>query len=260
MKKIMLIYPPGYNYLRGEDRCQGNITASTASSMRACNDLGYAAAILKKKDYSIFLRDYQAERYTEEILFNDINKFNPDMIVVSTTNATIIKDIELISKIKKERNKIIVVLKGAIFYDTDISILKKINLQNINFLLGGEIESSIGQIADYSLRNIGKVQEIPNIFYILPNGEINKTNFGYLDDDLDSIPFPAREYMENNLYIRPDTGEAMATIQVSRGCPGKCIYCLTPIISGEKVRFRSPKNILQELQECYKKFKIRNFF
>ena len=61
MKKA-LIYPPGGVYQRGEDRCQANIDTSTATSMRACNDLGYAAAILLKEKHEVIIRDYQTER------------------------------------------------------------------------------------------------------------------------------------------------------------------------------------------------------
>ena len=48
MHKIMLLYPSGEVYQRGEDRCQMNVSASVANSLRACNDLGYISAILKK--------------------------------------------------------------------------------------------------------------------------------------------------------------------------------------------------------------------
>ena len=60
-KKVALIYPPSKLYQRGEDRCQANIEDSSSSSMRACNDLGYAAAVLLDKGYEVFLRDYQTE-------------------------------------------------------------------------------------------------------------------------------------------------------------------------------------------------------
>jgi len=52
----------------------------------------------------------------------------------------------------------------------------------------------------------------------------------------------------------------MATIQASRGCASNCIYCLSPHLSGKKIRFRSPQNILDEMIVCYEKFKIKNFF
>ena len=43
--KVLLFYPPGKIYQRGEDRCQQAVDGSSAEAMRACNDLGYAAAL-----------------------------------------------------------------------------------------------------------------------------------------------------------------------------------------------------------------------
>ena len=51
-KKVMLIYPPSALYQRGEDRCQSNIEDSTSTSIRACNDLGYIAAVLKRNNFN----------------------------------------------------------------------------------------------------------------------------------------------------------------------------------------------------------------
>ncbi len=50
-KRVLLFYPPGALFQRGEDRCQQNIDDGSAQAMRACNDLGYAAAILLKGGY-----------------------------------------------------------------------------------------------------------------------------------------------------------------------------------------------------------------
>ena len=65
MKKIMLIYPPGEVYQRGEDRCQINVEASVSNALRACNDLGCIASILKD-EYDVFLKDYPAEKLSFE--------------------------------------------------------------------------------------------------------------------------------------------------------------------------------------------------
>ena len=54
---VMLIYPPGKLYQRGEDRCMMSIEDSISNSMHACNDLGYCAAVLEEKQYEIFLMD-----------------------------------------------------------------------------------------------------------------------------------------------------------------------------------------------------------
>ena len=78
--------------------------------------------------------------------------------------------------------------------------------------------------------------------------------------DLDKIPFPARDLIKNELYSRPDNGEPQATIQTSRGCPSQCIFCLSPIVSGTKLRERSVENIIAEIEECVDKYNIKNFF
>ena len=257
--KTMLIYPPGDLYQRGEDRCQGNIDKSSATSMRACNDLGYAASVLLQKGYKVFLKDYQTERLSLEDLLADVRKFEPDLLVLSVTNSTIYEDIAVVNGIMQTYPTVIT-LKGAIFFDIDAEMLDLFDLSNVDFLLGGEIELSIGKIADFALRNKGSWRDIPNIFYKETNGVFQKTAFGIWEQDLDSIPFPARLLMNNKLYTRPDTGEAMATIQTSRGCSASCIYCLSPQISGKKIRYRSPSNIMAELEECYYMHHIRNFF
>ncbi len=256
--KIALIYPPGDLYQRGEDRSQGNIKNSTATSMRACNDLGYAAAVLRDK-YDIFLKDFQTEKISVGLSIRMLAKENIDYLCISVTNATIFSDIEYVKEIKKVIPDVAVILKGAIFYDADFEMLDQLDLESVDFLSGGEIEFSIREILEHYSSD-GIYDKISNIFYKSSEGKWIKTRFHIWENDLDKVPFPARDLMNNALYIRPDTGEPMATIQTGRGCPSNCIYCLSPTISGRKVRKRSPLNVLEELKECYHKYHIKNFF
>lgn len=258
MGKLMLLYPPGKAYQRSEDRAQCNLDASAVATIHACNDLGYAAAVLKRRNYEVCLRDYQTEKATLEQVKNDILSFKPDIIALSTTNATILSDIDFLNWVK-EFYACEFIIKGAIFFDTPSDVLQTLQLDNVNYLIGGEIDTIIGELVDKILENKGSFEDIPGIFY-KQDGSFKKTCFKLWCDSLDEIPFPARELMKNELYPRPDTGEPMATIQVSRGCPSGCTYCLTPIISGNKLRKRSVDNIFAEIEECYYKHGIRNFF
>lgn len=258
MNRIMLIYPPGKAYQRSEDRAQCNIDDSAATSIHACNDLGYAAAILRNKGYEIFLRDYQTEKTELNEVDSDIRMFCPDLIFISITNATVLSDIEFVNHIYSF-HKCEFVLKGAIFFNTPDELLNTLKLNNINYLMGGEVDTVIGELADFILKKEGSIENIPGIIY-KSEQEYKKTAFDCWFQDLDSIPFPARDLMKNELYVRPDTGEPMATIAVSRGCPANCVYCLTPVISGKQVRKRSVENIFSEIEECYYKYGIKNFF
>ena len=258
-RKIGLIYPPGKMYQRGEDRCQGNIDDSSATAMRACNDLGYAAAVLLKRSYRVFLRDYQTEKSSMEEVLSDLARENLDVLCVSTTNATIFTDIGFIGEVKKCFSELTIILKGAIFYDPEMEMLEILDLSNVDFLIGGEIDFAIGGIVDELFGNC-RFDLINNILYKDAEGTWIKTQFHIWEEDLDQVPFPARFLMKNELYVRPDTGKPMATIQTSRGCPASCIYCLSPDISGKRVRKRSPQNVFEEIAECYAEYGIRDFF
>lgn len=257
-EQVMLLYPPGPLYQRGEDRCQGNIEASAATAMRACNDLGYAAAVLLQKNYEVYLKDYQTERLTLADVCADIVRLQPQLILLSVTNGTIFDDLKFVAALK-EHTDAVIVLKGAIFWDPPHEMVQLLDLSQVDYIIGGEVEFSIGQVADLALRGEGTAEEIPNIFY-QTDGAMHPTFFHVWEQHLDTIPFPARQLMNNALYTRPDTGEAMATIQTSRGCAAGCIYCLSPDISGKHIRYRSVDNVMAELEECYHVHHIRNFF
>lgn len=258
-KKVLLFYPPGMMFQRGEDRCQQNIKDASAEAMRACNDLGYGAAILLKKGYEVKLRDYQTEGDSLDDLHRDMAQFQPDLIMMSITNTTIFDDLKLINELKDKYNPV-VVLKGALFYDPEQEMLDMLDLSSVDYMIGGEVDFAIGEIADLALKNQGNPDDILSILYRNSEGGFTRTKFHTWAEDLDSRPFPARALMNNALYKRPDTDEPMATIQTARGCPSACVFCLTPVISGKCVRFRSPQNVMDELTECYNVHGIRNFF
>ena len=259
MKKVMLFYPPGRLYQRGEDRSQGNIENSTATSVRACNDLGYAAAMLQKENFDVFLKDYQTEKLDLDDLIRDYCDFNPEVIFLSTTNSTIFQDLEIVGKLKTYQRELVVILKGALFFDAEEMMLAQLNLDDITYLVGGESDFIIADLVRYHFSDQGKLDSVKGILY-RKNGQWCKTDFKSWHTDLDSLTFPDRSLMNNKLYVRPDTGEPQATIATSRGCPAACIYCLSPLISGRSIRLRSPHNIFLELKEAFFQHKIRNFF
>jgi short-subunit dehydrogenase/radical SAM superfamily enzyme YgiQ (UPF0313 family) len=259
MKKIMLFYPPGRFYQRGEDRSQGNVEQSTATSMRAPNDLGYAAATLKAAGFAVFLRDYQTERRTPADLLADFDRETPDGIFVSITNSTIFHDLELVRQLRARKPDLLVMLKGAIFFEPDAALLDQLDLSDVTYCIGLESDFIVGRLAGAHFDDPAAVPGIRGILYN-KDGVWTATDFASWETDLDSLPFPDRSLIRNALYTRPDTGEPQATIATSRGCPSACIFCMTPKISGKKLRLRSPENILAELSECYFTHGIRDFF
>lgn len=255
----MLIYPPGEIYQRGEDRCQINVNASVSNALRACNDIGYIAALLKQIGFSVFLRDYPAEKLSLDILIKDINEEKPDVVFISTTNGSIYYDIEIINTIKKLKSDIVIILKGALFFKADEKFLSDLNLSDIDYLIASEAEFIAPLLIESHFYAKSDIKNIQGISY-KENGKWITNNLVNFVEDIDSLPFPERSLMKNELYINPDTNKPMATITTSKGCPFSCIYCLSPELSGKKVRFRSVDSVLKEIEECYKKHNITDFF
>ena len=259
-ERVFLVYPPGAQYQRGEDRSQGNVTDSAATVMRAPNDMGYAAALLKRRGYVVSFRDYQTERLGTDDLLRDFREFRPAATFISITNSTILSDLAIVNRLKSLNPDLLVILKGALFFDAPDEVLSFLDLSQVDYLIGGEVEFAIGELVHAHYTDRDAIAKIPGILYRGASGTWCKTVFSAWDPNLDELPFPDRTVINNALYVRPDTGRPQATIATSRGCPAACVYCLTPTISGKNVRFRDPENILAELRECYHQHGIRDFF
>jgi anaerobic magnesium-protoporphyrin IX monomethyl ester cyclase len=72
--------------------------------------------------------------------------------------------------------------------------------------------------------------------------------------DLDHIPFPARELLPNEDYIRYGKrkyGYAVTTVLSTRGCPFRCEFC-SNVVYGGSYRERSPANVVDEIERVLK--------
>ena len=254
----MLIYPAGESYQRGEDRCQISIETSVANSNRACNDLGYISSILKNK-YNIFLKDYQGENLTLSVLLEDVKEENPDIVFISTTNGSIFHDLDTVSKIKKIKPDTVFILKGALFFNPNKTLFEEADFSDIDYLIGGEVEFIIDKLLTAHFGEKSQLKNIEGISY-KENGNWQTNFVENFCDDLDSLPFPDRYKMKNELYINPETNKPMALITTSKGCCFSCNYCLSPVISGEKVRYRSAESIFREIKDCITTHNITDFF
>ena len=69
---------------------------------------------------------------------------------------------------------------------------------------------------------------------------------------LDSLPFPARDLTQMNIYHSVLSGlRPITTMMSSRGCPYRCVFCDRPHL-GKRFRPRSAENVVDEMEECAK--------
>lgn len=247
--RILLSNPPSGLYIR-EDRCQVPVEGLSATAVRPPLDLAYLAAVAEQKGATAKIVDYPAAGMTWDDFDRDLQECKPSVVVISVTTPTLKGDMEAAARAK--RVGALTVAKGAHFLTEARAVLEQ--YPALDIAIRGEYEFTFADI----ITGV-PLPEIAGITY--RDGETVKENPARpFITDLDSIPFPARHLLNNDLYRRPDTGERQTTIQTNRGCPAKCIYCLAGPVSGCAIRLRSPENIVAELQECVAKHEIRNFF
>lgn len=86
--------------------------------------------------------------------------------------------------------------------------------------------------------------------------------------DIDSIPFPARDLMPLDKYERINVPhiifskrKANTTLFTGRGCPAKCTFCSSTVFWAvqKRMRNRSVENVLDEIGECIERYGFREF-
>jgi anaerobic magnesium-protoporphyrin IX monomethyl ester cyclase len=248
--KALLINPPTGLYVR-EDRCQSSVGDFTVSVSRPPMDLMMMASSLEGLVIDCKIKDYPIEGGSWPDFKSDFCGFNPDLLILSITTPTLKHDL-ISCRIAREMNpKVLTIAKGAHFLIHDYQVLEEFG--DLDIIIRGESEMVIKEIVTNSDRS-----SVNGITY-RDNHSIKRNPDRAFLEDLALLPLPARHLIKNKLYTRPDTGEPMAVIETSRGCPGNCIFCLVTEVAGKKIRNRSPDSIVNEIKVCINKYNIHNF-
>lgn len=247
--KALLIVPPTGQYVR-EDRCQRHVKSCVVPVQRPPMDLMFMAATLESVGVECVIRDYPVED-AGATFEEDFRKLNPNYLVLSITTSTLAQDMEACRLAKSLKPETLTIAKGAHFLRHDVEAFK--TFKDLDVAIRGECELVIGDIVKAKY-----LREVKGITF-RNEKDICRNEPRPLIESLDLLPFPARHLVDNARYIRPDTGEPLALIESSRGCPAQCIYCLTAQVAGYKIRTRSEGLIADEIEQCVNKYNIRNF-
>ena len=119
----------------------------------------------------------------------------------------------------------------------------------------GEGEETIVEALEV-LQTLGELKPVPGM--VLPDGEGGVTELEARKDfhPLDQLPFPAWEDFDLSWYSAE--AERSLPMMLSRGCTGKCTFCMDHEIAG-RYRCRSGENAVQEFKRNVEKHGISSF-
>ena len=169
-----------------------------------------------------------------------IDLFNPDLVGISMS-ATEHESGLSIASIAKKRG-IATVLGG--YHPTAVPD-DLLSHKQVDMVVRGE-----GELTMRELVQRGSPEGVLGISYKENNKVIHNPDRPLIGD-LDSLPFPARHLRRYNYTSSLIRDREVDEIHMSRGCWGRCTFCCEPSMSRGRQRYRSPENVVEEIDQIY---------
>jgi radical SAM superfamily enzyme YgiQ (UPF0313 family) len=179
---------------------------------------------------------------------NDIDAFDPDILVIESNFASVKNDIDIIRQLKQDGDFLSVLVgppasqfHEAMLQDDHVDVVGRYeyDLTIRDIAAATEQGTDLGDVPGISYRRDGRTVQTPDRPFMT-------------SEQLDAIPFVTSVY-KNHLDIRDYTLShalhPMVQVVTARGCPNRCTFCSWPrTFMGTKFRARSVTNVVDEFE------------
>ncbi len=213
------------------------------------------AAVIRENGYEPKIIDAETLSLSYKDIINILLQEKPDYIGLTSTTVNIYSTAELAKKIKQEIPNIPIILGGPHitiepkktmeeFDSIDIGVIGEAEITLIELLEAYKTNKQLNKVKGIIFKNNG------NIIQTLPNKII---------EDLDSLPLPAWDLLpEIKKYYKQSVARAerkpSMSLMTSRGCPGKCIFC----VQNQKLRKYSAERLIFIVKYLIEKYNIKS--
>ena len=189
--------------------------------------------------------DCPAERLDHAGLEARLRRAAPDVVGVTTLTFNLIDAWKVIRLVKRLHPTAKVCVGGQ---HVTLYPQETLELEGVDFVVHGEGERAFTRLVEAVRdgRGAEAFAAIPGLGY--RDGDRARVN-PQQDriEDLDQLPHPARHLVDLRRYDHVAAeGNHLATMQTSRGCPAKCLFC---DIRMTRFRRRSAEHVLDELRD-----------
>jgi radical SAM superfamily enzyme YgiQ (UPF0313 family) len=229
---------------------------TAAPSSEPLLNLGYLAAVLRKKGHDVCIVDGTAPyaRKSQEDIIRLIKEYHPDFIGITLTINYIPASYDFIKVLKGLA--IPIVLGGPHPNSCPQEALDK----GGDIVCIGEGEETIVELAAYFQKQ-RELNTINGICFKDAEGKAIYTQPRRLVKDLDTLPFPdfkdfpIRDYSGSD---DPISNPIFWSIFSSRGCPFDCTFCSSHNVFGRTMRLKSAQNVFDEIKGLVDQYKIKS--
>ncbi len=175
------------------------------------------------------------------------------LVVVRTSLPTIDWDLEFCREVKAAVSPAMLGLFGPVIPSLSARVEKD---PSLDVAVLGEPDVTVSELMAGT-----PIDQVPGLMYRVEHGWARTAERPF-ERNLDSLPFPKWELFPVERYVIPRSsvsGHArFLPMLTSRGCPFGCGYCPYPVGQGLKWRFRSPANVVDEMQHLERDFGVEH--
>jgi len=208
----------------------------------------YIGTVLQTHGHEIKLIDNARMQLPVEKVVERVVKEEPEVVGLSALTHTFRQSVKLAQAIK-EKNPDIKIVYGNYHPTFEYERLLR-SYHCADYVILGEGEYTFLDLVE-TLEKERDIREVKGIAFRY-NGGVVRTSPRPLIQELDELPFPDRHLLEQEYHSELvgvlGSGCKFTTILSSRGCPYGCKYCACSAFTARKVRFRSPENVVDEME------------
>ena len=229
--------------------------------------LAYIAAVLRDNGHLVEVLDLNALRLKSGEIEARLRKSDYDVAGIGAI-VTVYREVKrLIQQLKSFHPERPVMVGGSVGTSIPHIIMEK---TAADIACIGEGEVTALEIVS-SLERKEALEKVAGIWFKQPDGHIIKNPPRKPIRSMDTLPLPAWDlfpmeiYLVNpvgapnrNKWVDGDSGEEFVrsmNVSATRGCPYKCIYCYHDFM-GQGYRFRSPENIVAEIEALFERYGV----
>lgn len=215
--------------------------------------LAWIAAVLERAGHKVRIIDSPTEGIKLTTFINEVKSWSPDVVGLTALTPTVYKAYDTVKAIKEYDKDIPVVMGGphvTFMYDEALN-------HGVDIVVRGEGEYTMLELVN-TIEKVGMdkdaLREVKGIVF-MSNGEIVRTKDRPIIRNLDELPFPARHLLPMDKYTLFGKPIKIIHVMASRGCPYGCSFCSTSYYWGRMIRYRSAKNVADEIEDAVNKYK-----
>ena len=259
--KCTFLIPPCFDHKQPAERSAG--CTRVVYPMPNIYELTVAASV-RHWGAEVSYRDFAYNNNDKEGFLSFCKSDHSDLYLIWAVNLSIESDLQAISILRRSHPDTPVVMMGPgpTFYTRKCLVDKNV------YVVRGEPDATLIELLDAlkapAEERPALLAEIRGISYLDADGEVRNNPSRPLITDLDALPFPARDLVDDHEFHNPKLKIGpYTTMFTSRNCPYQCIYCVPSSLSfareiefgkdhqGRKptISFRSPESVEREVAQ-----------